>query len=185
MIICSRESATSLLKDSRNLLSADDRNKDIVDYPIIPIKHGRGEGKENLTPEMRNLILEEARMSGRTAEEVAKDYGVSTSTIAALKNSATSTATYNQPVEALKETNDKIDVIVKEEAKNKLLLALEALTPDKIYAAKARDIAGIAKDMAGIMKDSGPSVQVNNTKVLVYSPRMKEEDDYDVVEARE
>lgn len=186
MIICSRESANSLISDDKNFLSKDDRNKDILNYEVKEIKHGRGVGTENLTDAMRQLIAEDALVSGKTIEEVAKDYGVSPQSVSAYKHAATSTSTYNQPNEALAPIVGDIKSQIKEEAQNKILSALIALNPDKIAAAKARDIASIAKDMSSVVRnltDDGPLIQ-NNT-VLVYKPRVKEEDDYQIIEARE
>lgn len=187
MIICSRQEANTLIGDSRNLLSADERNKDIIDYEVLEIKHGRGAGVENLTPEMRKLIAEEALVSGRSQEDIAKEYGVSVDAVRAYKNGATSCATYNQPNEELAPHVAQVRDEIKLKAQNALLTAIQSLTDEKISGAKAKDIAGIAKDMSSVLRNIEPqsSGPVINNKVLVYSPRVKEEDDYKVIEARE
>ena len=192
MIICSRDEANSLLQDSRNLLSTDERNKDVIDYPIEQIKHGRGAGVENLTDEMRKIIAEEAILSGKSQEEIAKEYGVSIDAVRAYKNGATSSATFNTPDAVLgphvAEIKEEVKEQIKTHAQNALLTAIQSLTDSKISGAKAKDIAGIAKDMSSVLRNIEPQTNgpiINNNKVLVYSPRVKEEDDYNVIEARD
>jgi len=136
---------------------------------------------------MRAIIAEEALISGKTLEEVAKEFGVSRDAVNAYKHGATSEATYNQPDAELSPIVETIKDQIKSEAQNKLLTAIQSLTTDKIGAAKAKDIAGIAKDMSAVIRNINPSdgTLITNSKVLVYSPRVKEEDDYKVIEARE
>jgi len=187
MIICSRDEANKLIHDDTNLFKNDERNKDIIDYKIEPIKHGRGAGVENLTEGMRQLIAEEALVSGRTIQDIADEYGISRDAVNAYKHGATSEATYNQPNANLLEKVIEVKDNIKTQAQNKLLLAIQSLTDQKISSAKAKDIAGIAKDMSSVIRNvegpDGPTF--NNSKVLIYSPRLKEEDDYKVIEARE
>jgi predicted transcriptional regulator len=187
MIICSREEANKLIQDNRNLFSKDERNKDIVDYEVKEIKHGRGAGVENLSPEMRKIIAEEALISGKTQAEVAIEYGVSPQAVEAYVKGATSLATYNTPNEELAPHITQVKDQIKTQAQNALLTAIQSLTDDKISGAKAKDIAGIAKDMSSVLRNIEPQTSgpVINNKVLVYSPRVKEEDDYAVIEARE
>lgn len=189
MIICSREEGNQLLQDESNLFKEDERNKDIIkefiDYETREIKHGRGDSL-NLDDERRKEIATLALTSGLSTEEVAKLCGVSEQAVSAYKKGATSEATYNKKDEVLAPHVDGIRNEISSVAKNKLLLAMEALTGEKIHSAKARDIAGIAKDMSAVMKNmtpDGPLIQ--NNKVLIYQPRVKEEDDFDVIEAVE
>ena len=43
--------------------------------------------------------------------------------------------------------------------------------------------SAIARDMSTIVRNiqPDPSIQINQNKVIVYRPRMKEEDDYEVL----
>lgn len=187
MIICNRETANSLLKDNQNLFKDDPRNKSLIDYEIAEIKRGRGDSL-NVEPEIRAMIAEEAIRSGKTQLQIAQEYGVSPQAVEAYKNGATSLATYHEPKQELKQVVDQTKEDIAIRAKNKLAQCLEELSPEKIRGAKAKDIAGIAKDMSSVHKnmtaDFDKSVNINN-KILVYQPRMKEEDDYEVVEAIE
>lgn len=187
MIICSRQEANKLINTDVNIFKNDERNKDVIDYQVIPIKHGRGAGVENLTPGMRELIATEALVSGKTIDQIAEEFGVSRDAVNAYKHGATSEATYNQPNHELATVVDNVKSEIKKEAQNKLLTAIQSLTDSKISQAKAKDIAGIAKDMSSVMRNiDGPDGNIiNNNRVLIYSPRLKEEDDYKVIEARE
>lgn len=187
MIICNRSEANKLISDPKNLFKDDSRNKDVMDYPIEEIKHGRGAGTKNVEPEIRKMIAEEAIRSNKTQAEIAEMYGVSPQSVEAYKNGSTSLATYNEPNEELKEVVDKTKEDIALSAKNRLAQCLQELTPSKIGAAKAKDIAGIAKDMSSVVKNMtvGDGSTIINNKILVYQPRLKEEQDYEVVEAIE
>ena len=190
MIICSREEAQKLLSVESNLFHSDERNKDIVsefiNYNVEEIKHGRGEGRLNLDEEQRKEIATLAHTSGLTQEEVAKLTGVSPSQVSAIKNAATSTSTYHTPNESLEPHIESIKTQLSNAAQNKMMEAILALSPEKIHGAKGRDIAGIAKDMSAIVKNlNNDGIVINNNKVLVYKPRIKEEDDFDIITINE
>ena len=191
MIICSREAAQSLIQSESNLFRDDERNKDIVseflNYETKEIKHGRGDSL-NLDDEQRKEIATLALTSGLSIEEVSKLTGASPSQVSAYKNGATSTATYHDKDKVLGEHVESVKSEITSAAQNKLKLAIEALTGEKINSAKARDIAGIAKDMSQIVRniegDSG-SGSGTNVKVMIYQPRAKEESDFKVIEVNE
>lgn len=189
MIICNREEGNKLLGDQSNLLRDDERNKDIVsDYINYEIKEiasrGRKEGQLNLDDERRAEIAFLAHTSGLSKEEVSALTGASVSQVGAYKRGATSSTDSKNSNEPLAEVVEGIKNQVSNAAQNKLMLAIEALTGEKISGAKARDIAGIAKDMSSIMKNmtpDGPLIQ--NNKVLIYQPRLREEDDFVTIES--
>jgi predicted transcriptional regulator len=193
MIICSREEANKLLGEESNLLRTDDRNKDIVrefiDYETKEIKHGRGSGTLNLDDERRKEIATLALTSGLSNDEVASLTGVSHDSVSAYKHGATSESTYNEKDEVLNTHVNGIKTRATEAAQNKLMMAIEAITGEKIEAAKVRDIAGIAKDMSAVIKNMAPDNPNgginNNVKVLIYQPRVREESDFEVITVNE
>lgn len=161
----------------------DSRNVDIVseyiDFETREIKRGRGDSL-NLDDEKRKEIATLALTSGLTIDEVSRLTGSSPDAVNAYKHGARSEATYNEKDNPVGDHVREIKGEVTERATNKLMLAIEALTGEKVNASKARDIAGIAKDMSAVIKNMSneSGMNISNSKVIVYQPRIKEEDDY-------
>jgi hypothetical protein len=152
---------------------------------VVDIKRGRGSIHE-VPQGLRQVIAEEA-INGTPAKELSEQFGISTSSISAYKNGATSTASYNTPDNQLAKANDDVRENIASHARSRLMMALEEITPDKIAGAKIKDIAGIAKDMSAVVKNmepQGPQVQ-QNTQVVVYRPRTRDEDEFEVITVNE
>lgn len=157
---------------------------------ITPPTRGRKEGDNNVPNSLRNTIAQIAHTDGRDeAIAVAKDFGISESSVSAYTNGATSTASYH-------ETPNKSVVIeaktrVAKRARGKLMLALSKLTPEKMDEAKAIELSSIAKNMSGIVKDMEPPVEQKDSNELlrpqfiVYAPVVNQENHYDRVYVKE
>jgi hypothetical protein len=65
--------------------------------------------------------------------------------------------------------------------------ALDHITDENISGAKVKDIASIAKDMSVIVKNMEPNQpdKVQNTQVIIYKPRMRDEDEFDIITVNE
>lgn len=154
---------------------------------VVDFNRGRGPAKEVPT-ELKKIISEEA-IQGTPAKELSKAFGVSESSISAYKHDATSTATYNQPNDELKEHNDAIRTDILDKSRSKLLIALESITVDKLNDAKARDAAGIAKDMSAIIKNLEPETNRGgagiNQQFIFYAPKSKKETDFETIELKD
>jgi predicted transcriptional regulator len=155
---------------------------------IVPINKGRGEGNVEVPEGLRKIIGEEAAINGRaSALEIADKFGISPSSVSAYTHGSNSTATYDsQP--GLEGINNAKQRVAKK-ARNKLIIALNSLTKEKIENAKAKDIAGVAKDMAAVIKTMEPEVQKTNGSsgptFIFYSPQMRREEVYDIVRVKE
>jgi predicted transcriptional regulator len=150
------------------------------------IERGRGQNKE-VPIELKKVIAEE-RINGGSAREISETFGVSESSVSAYKNGATSTSSYNEPNKELAKHNDKVKEVILEGARGKILMALESITQDKLENAKVRDAASVAKDMSAIIKNLEPAQQERaglNQQFIFYTPKTKEEKDFDVVEMRD
>lgn len=190
MIICSRSEANQLIGVEENLFKSDERNRDIIseyiDYETRELRHGRSEGAIDIGEERRKEIATLALTSGMSKEEVAKYTGSSVASVGAYKRG--DNATYQEGHnEGLKEHVESVKTQVVGAAQNKLMLAIEALTGEKIHGSKGRDIAGIAKDMSQIIRNMNPDSGnlISNSKVIIYQPRVKEEDDFDTITVSE
>lgn len=152
---------------------------------VEEIKKGRGD-KPNTPEDIRKLAAISAINSEGTASEIAKAYGISEASVSAYKVGATSTATYDNPNQALAETINTHKAAVTRKARNRLMSALNHITPQKLEGVKARDLAAIAKDMSAVIKDFEPQVNhtnnVNNVQFVFMAPRVRDLEDYKIID---
>lgn len=169
-----------------NVNKKPDMKKPII---IDPPDLGRQKGSLEVPNALRNVIGSESIENGRaSALELASNFGIGPSSVSAYTAGATSTATIDQKpnVNVVQKVKDKIS----RRARGKLMDALRYITDDKLRDAKARDLAGIAKDMSGIVKnmeeDKGPLGNGEGGPTFIfYSPRLRSEESYKVIDVRE
>ena len=161
------------------LVAASQFDLELARFQEIEIKHGRG--NKSSTPEViRELVASEA-ICHADVNELSETFNVSKSSISAYKNGATSTATYHEPDKGLALANDKVRGNIVGKAQDKLTRALDSINfTDDI---KPQIASAIARDMSSIVKNLNPNpdILVQNNQVLVYKPRMKEEDSYEII----
>lgn len=155
---------------------------------IKDITKGRGEGNVEVPDSLRQVIGEESAINGRaSALEIADKFGISPSSVSAYANGSTSTSTYNDQPGLAGINEAKLRVAKK--ARNKLVIALNSLTKEKIESAKAKDIAGVAKDMSAVIRSMEPEAArkdgPNGPTFIFYSPQIRKEEVYDVVRVKE
>jgi len=144
-------------------------------------KLGRGDKKE--TPEsLRALIAQDSLNQNGTAKQIAQAYGVSESSVNAYKGGATSTdRMVNGKLDKdLVSRNEKIG----KRAQNKMRLAIEHITKEKLEAAKVGEISQVAANMARVVEKTLPKVPENVTQnnIIFYSPQQIGEGNYDVID---
>jgi hypothetical protein len=155
---------------------------------VVDMQKGRGHNPE-VPDSLRKVIGETHITDGRDqAVELAKQFGISPSSVSAYGVGATSTASYDdQPNQGhINKAKERIS----KRARSKLMLALRHITEDKLDSSKARDLAGIAKDMSAVVKNmepDGPKVPTNNSgpTFVFYSPQFRKEESFEVVVAKE
>jgi hypothetical protein len=157
---------------------------------IKDINKGRGNGNVEVPNALRKVIGETSEIDGRQAAiDLASSFGISPSSVSAYSNGATSTASYaDQPNKShLEEAKERIS----KKARNKLLLAMNHITKEKLVDAPARILAGIAKDMSAVVKNMEPdtpksTVENNNgPQFVIYAPQYRKEEHFEVVQAKE
>ncbi len=171
------------------IISDEDFERDVMIPPVVtarvipmPTHKGRGTS-DNIPHTVRAFAASEAQLS--TSKEIGQTLGISVGHVNALKNGATSLATYNKPDPALKEVVDDTRARIANKAQNKLMMALSKLRSDKLEGADARTISGVAKDMATVYDKMQPKADPsNNTNVqfIIMQPPMKSIEQYDVVD---
>lgn len=154
----------------------------------IKIERGRKEGDVNVPDSLRKIIGETSQIEGRQdAIALAKQFGISPSSVSAYANGSKSTDSYDKQPN-LDHINGAKDRISKR-ARKKLMMALSYITPEKLEDAKVRDVAVIARNMAGIIKDMEPDVPTEtgnkSPTFVIYNPTVNKETAYDVISVRE
>ncbi len=162
-----------------------------VDAVVNPIvRPGRNSGDNNVPDSLRKIIGETSEIDGRSdALDLASRFGISASSVSAYSNGSRSTDTMNkQP--ALNHINQAKERISKR-ARIKLFKALDNITDDKLIDAKAIDLASVARSLSAVVKDMEPEVArdsnegKNQPTFIIYSPQIREERHYDVINARD
>ncbi len=151
---------------------------------IIDITRGRN-GRTEAPESLRKVIGEEG-VKGASNESLTRMFDVSQSSVSAYKNGATSTTTYNKPNEEL----DKHIAVERESisktARQKMILALESITEEKIVNSKLQVASQVAKDMSSIIKNIEPHREEGmNVSFQFYAPPMKQINDYNVIDVKD
>lgn len=176
------------------LIPADIPTQHPIDGIVETIPHrGRSVGDVNVPPVLQKIIGETAAIEGRSAAlKLAEGLGVSPSSVSAYANGATSTATYNEPKDELKEFIDWRKKRLSKKALGKLNLAIEHITRTKLVDAKLGELVGVANAMSQVTRNltppepKNPLVEVNNKPTFVlFRPELKSEDKYEVIHSRE
>lgn len=168
-----------------------------VTVPKVTIEplpaRGRKEGDVNVPESLRKIIGEESVINGRaSALELAKDFGISPSSVSAYAKGATSTATYDKPVESIIKHINKSRSRSLKRASSVLNAALGAITRDKLDYTDARDLSAIAKDMSVVIKNleppADPSANPDQSKqpqFVIYAPTFRDERSFETIEVKE
>lgn len=145
----------------------------------------KGRNGKVAVPESGRKLIGELAINGASTDELVREFGISASSISAYKNGATSTATYHQPNEDLKNHVMEARNKIVRRARKKLMQALDHITPDSMADCKARDLSGIAKDMSSIIRNMEPDDEKEkstNNQFIFMVPPMKKEIDFPVID---
>jgi len=169
------------------------KTKEIKDAVVIePPARGRKEGDVNVPDSLRKIIGETAVIEGRQAAlDLAKDFGISPSSVSAYANGATSTTTYDTPKQSIIQHINKSRARVSKKAQRVLRGALDAITQEKLDYADAKDLAAIARNMSGVIKDMEPPAETKVTEegkgpqFVIYAPQFRDERSFEVIQVTE
>ena len=153
---------------------------------------GRGEGDTNVPESLRQIIGEEAVINGRaSALNLAKDLGVSSSSVSAYAVGASSTASYHEPKGSLLNHINKSRERAVKRASKTLNAALSSITQEKLDYTDARDLSGIAKDMSVIIRNLEPQKEVQETsgksspQFVIFAPQFRKEESFEIINVSE
>lgn len=153
---------------------------------------GRKPGDINVPDSLRRVIAQDAIENGRqSAIALAESVGVSPSSASAYANGSTSTASYNERNASLINHTNVVKEKIAGRARGKLLAALREITPDKLKAAKLKDVSAVARNMSAIVRDMEPQRTAEDegrapkVNINIFAPQRKQESEYDVIEVQE
>lgn len=179
-----RELANSSKKPINNTPSQ------IEEAEIVEMEQrGRKPGDNNVPSSLRSLIGATAAVEGREAAlSLARDFGISASSVSAYSKGATSTKSYHEPK---KEIQDVINLRKKHASKKALLRlhnTLDRITPDKLDSLDASDLSVIAKNMAAVVKVMEPDNHGASAPLVqfqLFAPPQREEASFDVIQVND
>lgn len=155
---------------------------------------GRQKGSVEVPDSLRKIIGETNELEGRKqAIALAKSFGISSSSVSAYANGATSTATYDNPRESIvthiQGRKDKVAGSALSILRQSFSL-MRANEDHKLKACSAPELAGIARSMASVVKMMEPepdkvSVGENRPQFVVFAPVMKDESHFEVIHLKE
>jgi transcriptional regulator with XRE-family HTH domain len=183
--VVSEEQFRRELKDCSQVASLP--KEKVIEGIVLPkVPLGRGVGNVEVPEELKKLIGAEAIEHGREAAlNLARDFGISSSSVSAYTNGATSTASYNNPDATLTKYLEGRKKRITKKSLRVLQSALSVLTPEKLNGIKARDASAIAKDMSVISKNMEKQDQTvseaNRPQFVVYAPQVRDERTYETI----
>lgn len=155
---------------------------------VIDINRGRPEGRKEVPESVRKLAADES-ICGTPAKEIKELLGVSQSSISAYKEGATSTSDLNQGKfdSKLKDHVEETKRTIGMTARERLMAALVQIDDERLGKATLREVSSVAKDLSAVSKnmESDKGMVANNQQVIVYAPRVKEEQDYQIITVNE
>lgn len=156
---------------------------EVLDLPNL----GRPEGKENTPDFIRNIIGEEV-INGADRKQLSQLFNVGPQVPGIYAKGARSAATYNdRDNSTAKHVNSVRERIVKK-ASNRLAVALNEITPEKLADVSARDLSTVAKNMSAIIKDMSPEEKPDTNpaaQIIIYAPQKNEISNYEVMQLQE
>lgn len=134
-------------------------DSDIESHPINPVSitpmniPGRNEGDNNVPSALQKIIGETAITDGRqSAIEFAREFGISSSSVSAYSNGATSTESYNRPNKDLKKHLERVKNRISKKSVKLLERTIDTITDDKLAETDAKDLSGIARNLASTIE---------------------------------
>lgn len=154
---------------------------------------GRQKGSVEVPDSLRKIIGETNEIEGRKqAIALAKSFGISSSSVSAYANGATSTATYDNSRESIvthiQGRKDKVAGSALSILRQSFSL-MRANEDHKLKACSAPELAGIARSMASVVKMMEPEPEKTNEVIkpqfVVFAPVMKDESHFEVIQLKE
>lgn len=153
---------------------------------------GRKNGDVNIPDALRQIIGETSVIDGRKeALKLAREFGVSPSSVSAYAKGATSTKTYDTPSKSIISHINRSRQRAIKRASSTLNSALSSITQEKLDYADAKDLSSIAKDMSVVIKNLEPSKEVTESndnkqpQFVIFAPSFRDERTFETITVNE
>jgi hypothetical protein len=176
------------------IISEDQLNKEISQLEKSNIDSGEsklGRGKGNIeTPNVLRKVIAAEVIEGGNVKEVSEAFSISRSSISAYLKGVNSTTDYNsldKINQSLVNNNSKTKEKIVRLTRRTLRNAVRNITDEKLAAAKPGELAMVARNMSAIANDLEPQVEVSETRkvVVTYRPRIRPEEDFQILQVSE
>jgi hypothetical protein len=175
------EQANARLNSEKNLalrfakdpdVQADVQTGNTITEKVIPLS---GKNRINLTKDERTNIAIATRTGAKTQTEVARASNLQLLTV----NNIHSGKTKGIDEARVKEVTDS----VRDQALDRLMASLGLLTDDKLSGCSAKDLSVVASNMGRVFDKIRDKVETpDNINFIIYSPELKQERAYDVID---
>lgn len=164
----SENSTGALLPDNSNSTLP----TNTVTEKVIPLS---GKNRINLTTEERTNIAIESRLGTKSQTEIARANNLRVLTVANIHSGKTK----GIDEERVKQVTNN----VRDLALERLMASLGLLTDDKLTGCSAKDLSTIASNMGRVVEKIQDKVETpDNINFIIYSPELKQERAFDVIE---
>lgn len=166
--------AEERLKSSSNLANAEWLPKKPEVQIIEKVISLPGKNRVNLTKDERTEIAIETR-TGEKQTVVARDRGLTQLAVHNITHGKVKGIDEKKVEETINEVKDR--------ALSRLMTSLGLLTDDKLSGCSAKDLSVIASNMGRVVEKISPKeTQPDNINFIIYSPELKQERAFEVVE---
>ena len=143
-----------------------------VTEKVIPLS---GKNRINLTTEERTNIAIESRLGTKSQTEIARANNLRVLTVANIHSGKTK----GIDEERVKQVTNN----VRDLALERLMASLGLLTDDKLTGCSAKDLSTIASNMGRVVEKIQDKVETpDNINFIIYSPELKQEHSFKVIE---
>ena len=137
-----------------------------------------GRNLPRLSRDTKAEIVRRATSGLETQQQIAEAFSLTQGQISLMKSGA----------EANASSNEKNLIKVENEAKavaiDKMMLAMNLISPDKLQELKARDLAAIASSLSNVSSGFSKGSNVPLVNLVVYAPEVRGEDSFKIVEIK-
>jgi len=156
---------------------------------VVVIDAPKKGGYQHINQSVRNFVAAEGVL-GADRKLLQRDLGISESVVDNLAVGIVNGGGVRHKDKRTLDVVDRVRYNLGIKARRVMRASMDGITDEKLGATDARDLAAIAKDMAVIDDKLNPvakqgSLIGNAEKVLIYRPRIKEEDSYDTIQVVE
>jgi predicted transcriptional regulator len=180
-----------ILDDSEvnlRLASADNLVNKLSQLEIINLRQGKTNGATTIPPMVKELIGGLAAVSDETQDDIAETFGISQPKVSQIIN-GNGTIGDRPAATAYKTAKEEKKEAAHEAALDSLMASLNTVKAHMTLPGTMiplREASRLAKDMAGVITALEPkqdnSLQINNTKVVLFAPPQKSEEFYQTIE---